>query len=366
MMRAMPFDFDAIVAPFRMQPGLRRVAPGSRTLHALGPTSPVLGEKLAVLRHDPGRALIEAPGFGAGPAWHHLAEEAARQNPQALGWDGETLCAHAFGVGLRGETVFALRDDGHDVGREGGAVNAAARAASTPQGDSLALPKLQGDSLALPKLQGDSLALPNLQGAILALLPTLPPPQRLPALLSLALHEDFAVVDGRSAVLGASAVCLPSHWDPADKVGLPFAAVHAPVADNARLVAAGAHLMALVCAEPRWERFVWTLTPHPHFDQHPLRHARTAWPPFDAADAWAARVFLRTEHQSFLPMPQAARAVFCIQVEVRTLNEAVTQPAQAIRLHEALASMSDAVLAYRHLEAARAPLLDWLARRAAA
>ena len=37
---------------------------------------------------------------------------------------------------------------------------------------------------------------------------------------------------------------------------------------------------------------------------------------------------------------------------------------QAARVHDALASMSDAVLAYRGLGHAQAPLLRWLALRA--
>ena len=43
----------------------------------------------------------------------------------------------------------------------------------------------------------------------------------------------------------------------------------------------------------------------------------------------------------------------------------VSGAAKAERLHDAVASMSDAVLAYRNLTPAREPLLGWLADRAA-
>jgi hypothetical protein len=157
------------------------------------------------------------------------------------------------------------------------------------------------------------------------------------------------------------AVCLPSHWDPVEKVGRHFTEVHAPVADNATLLAAGAHLMSLVCEAQRWERFVWTLTPNPAYDHHPRRRAAIPWP----AQAPAACAHLRTEHQTFIPLPGPHQAVFTIHVEVQPLVRVLTRADEAQRLHDALASMSDAVLAYRGLTAARPALLHWLAARAA-
>ncbi len=54
----------------------------------------------------------------------------------------------------------------------------------------------------------------------------------------LAFEEDLAVLDGDTGTLPWLCVCLPSHWAPEDKLGLSFAALHAPVADNAALLAA--------------------------------------------------------------------------------------------------------------------------------
>ena len=47
------------------------------------------------------------------------------------------------------------------------------------------------------------------------------------------------------------------------------------------------------------------------------------------------------------------------------LAQALTQPGDAQRLHDALASMSEAVLAYRGLASVRPALLRWLAEYAA-
>ena len=85
----MPFDFDAAVsAPFRMQSGLRRIAPGSAQLTPnIAPergTAVHLREKLAVFQAYPSQALLALDGFDATPALNALAQQAAREQPQAF------------------------------------------------------------------------------------------------------------------------------------------------------------------------------------------------------------------------------------------------------------------------------------------
>lgn len=313
--QASRFDFDAAVrAPFRMQPGLRRLAPGARQLSALTPDAPAFAEKLAVLNRAPGEALLAMPGFDALPALRALAAEAVRQCPGAFELDANGVLAHALGW---------------RVGWDGAA----------PQ------------------------ALPGAHAQAGACLAALPADRRLAGLLALALHEDLAIVDGTSGTLPWLAVCLPSHWVPAEKLGRSFAAVHGPVADNATLLAASEHLMSLVCQPQRWERFVWTITPHAALDRHPQRHPAIAWP--QAPEDVTAQAHWRTEHQTFIPVPALAQAVFTIHVEVQPLAQAIATREQAVALHAALSTMSDAVLAYRGLAQARGPLLAWLAERAA-
>ncbi|MEO7643189.1 MAG: hypothetical protein ABIU07_17350, partial [Ramlibacter sp.] len=67
------------------------------------------------------------------------------------------------------------------------------------------------------------------------------------------------------------------------------------------------------------------------------------------------------ERQTFFPVGGGTRqAVFTIRVMLQPLAQAVDRPEKAQRLHDSLASMSEAVLAYKGLEAAREPLLRWL------
>lgn len=192
--------------------------------------------------------------------------------------------------------------------------------------------------------------------------------ERLPSDLppELAYEQDFAVLDGDTGTLQWLCVCVPSHWAPEEKIGLDFAAVHAPVADNRLLVSASAHLVNLATSGECWERFVWTVTPSGRYDQHPRRHARAPWPVELPPDEFARLCWLRAERQTFFPVGRGVRqSVFTIRVMLQPLDEAVASPAAARKLHDALSTMSDAVLAYKGLAAARAPLLQWLRARGA-
>ena len=185
-----------------------------------------------------------------------------------------------------------------------------------------------------------------------------------PTPLELAFEEDFAILDGASGVLPWLCVCTPSHWAPEDKLGLDFAALHRPVADNDALIAAAHHLVSLVTAGDCWERFVWTITASARHDQHPVRYPRQPWPDTGDDDDFARECWLRAEHQTFFPVGRGTRqAVFAIRVMLQPLAECVRPPGTARRLHDALASMSQAVLAYKNLEPAREPLLRWLKSR---
>jgi hypothetical protein len=189
--------------------------------------------------------------------------------------------------------------------------------------------------------------------------------ERLPSELppEIAYEQDFAVLDADTGSLKWLCVCVPSHWAPEEKIGLDLASVHAPVADNKLLVSASAHLVKLATSGECWERFVWTVSPSGRHDQHPRRHAREPWPDAQDPTEFARRLWLRAERQTFFPVPGTRQSVFTIRVMLQPLAEAVEPPGAARKLHEALSTMSDAVLAYKGLAPARDPLLAWLSER---
>lgn len=310
----MSFDFDAAVcAPFRMQPGLRRLAPGAAQLTPLAPGSRHQREKLAVLSAFPQIALQQRAGFDPTPALRALAAQAAAEHPQVFAWDGRRAEARRLGTAVDGERVEHV-----EAGRFG-----------------------LGDEIA-------------------RCLRPLPPEWRLAGLLALAFAEDFAVVDAADGSIPWLAVCLPSHWAPQEKVGRPFAEVHAPVADAALILRAAVPLVNLVTAAERWERFVWNVTGHPRLHAHPRHVDPQRWPA-DIDATLPAGAWWRSERQTFIPLPEHRQAVFTIEVQCEPLARAIDTPERARRLHDAIASMSPAVLDYRNLAAVKTPLLQWLA-----
>jgi hypothetical protein len=334
----MSFDFDAAVrVPHRMQPGLRRLAPGAAQLTPSAVPQRGLArhlrEKLAVLGAFAGQALLCVPGFDPRRALDALAAHAAAEQPAALRIDGRHWQAPWLGWAV--------------------------------------------DAQAQPQDLGGGW--PEI-GPLLAQLPV---EWRHAALLSLAFAEDFAILDRSSGTLPWLAVALPSMWAPEHKIGRGFAEVHAPVADNRLILAAVPQLVRLVTTDSagtapdgadRWERFVWTLSAHPRLHAHPQRVDAARWPAGLDDNALAAQTWWRTERQTFIPVPPVgaatpgpaagAQAVFTILVNVTPLARAFSHPEQACRVHDALATMSDAVLDYRGLTAVKAPLLRWLARQA--
>ena len=123
--------------------------------------------------------------------------------------------------------------------------------------------------------------------------------------------------------------------------------------------------MRMVCGPERWERFVWNVTRHPRLNAHPASVDHAPWPADAFADARAPSAWWRTERQTFIALPGRTQAVFTIQVQIEALGSAIDSAERAARLHDAVATMSDAVLAYRSLSTVRDPLLRWLATKAA-
>ncbi|MCW5660504.1 MAG: DUF3445 domain-containing protein [Burkholderiaceae bacterium] len=313
----MPFDFDAAVtAPFRMEAGLRRIAPGTTQLTPnIAPergTAVHLREKLAVFQAYPWQALRARDGFDACPALDALASHAAAEQPQAFVVDGTMWHAPILG--------WAVQRDGRLI-------------------------ELDPPRTPWPEA-GDCLH-------------ALPDAWRPAVLLSLAFAEDFAILDLTDETLPWLAVALPSHWAPEHTVGRPFAELQAPLAERP-ITGTAPHLSGLVTGGHRWERFGWTITRHPRLHAHPDRVDPSPWPAHLQGDALAAQAWWRTEHQTFIPLEHQSQAVCTIHVQVKRLDVALQDRERKRRVHDALASMSDAALQYQGLSATRERLLHWL------
>lgn len=202
-----------------------------------------------------------------------------------------------------------------------------------------------------------------------------PPPATDPWGLALALQEDYVVLrddtEGSSPTMRTEflSVSFPSNWNPTEKLGLDFTAIHQPVADSALLLAGARGIVDMAFRQARMLRHVWLLTPNGDLAQHPETR-RDRWEDaLERADAAGGtlldEVFFRVERQTTLPLPDLRRGVFFIRVMVCPLREALALPSQdghsrSGELAEALASMSEAVVDYRGMAPVRARLVEEL------
>lgn len=156
---------------------------------------------------------------------------------------------------------------------------------------------------------------------------------------ALACHEDLCLLTPRPGeevyrLIGA-AVAWPSDWNPAEKIGLPLRALHAPIAGYEEQLATGV------------DRFMETLKPGPIYGRCNWFIAATGnrrWlpdgPPQEAfahvtpANA-GETLFVRSERQTLRRLPQTGAILFTIGIYVEPLGslspENIAMLAQAVQ-----------------------------------
>lgn len=159
------------------------------------------------------------------------------------------------------------------------------------------------------------------------------------SLEDLALHcaEDLALL--HNGILVAIAFAFPSGFKPCEKLGLDFAAVHAPVADAEALLAASAGItVAMKRPDANFERGVWTLTSLGTLSQHPSYPRPQAT---QESDLW-----FRTEFQVLQSLGGDWTA-FSVRVRMEPWSS-IADPVRD-RIKASLASMTDASRTYKNL-----------------
>lgn len=142
---------------------------------------------------------------------------------------------------------------------------------------------------------------------------------------AVATHEDLCLLTKRDdedvyCLIGA-AVAWPSDWCPAEKIGLPLHAVHAPVAGYEEQLATGV------------DRFMATLRPGPIYGRCNWFIAATGdrrWlPDCSPQEAFAhvtpenagETLFVRSERQTLRRLPQTGAILFGIGIYVEPLGK---------------------------------------------
>ena len=129
---------------------------------------------------------------------------------------------------------------------------------------------------------------------------------------ALALQEDFVILkqDGDTLRTEYLSVCFPSRWDPRDKLGLDFAAIHAPVADNQTLIAAGQSIMTMAFMKQPMLRHVWLIVPSASLDQHPDKNEAWWTETLRDISPLLPNLYFRVERQTTWPLPHLQMRCF--------------------------------------------------------
>jgi dimethylamine monooxygenase subunit A len=181
--------------------------------------------------------------------------------------------------------------------------------------------------------------------------------------VALAMQEDFVILkhDGDTLRTEYLSVCFPSRWDPREKLGLDFAAIHAPVADNQMLLAAGPNIMTMAFMKQPMLRHVWLIVPSASLAQHPEQNDYSWSETLKDQAPLLRRLFFRVERQTTWPLPMLSRAVFFIRVMMCPLVDVIkAAPGRAAELAASLRSMTPAIVAYRGMTDALPRLLSEL------
>jgi len=155
-------------------------------------------------------------------------------------------------------------------------------------------------------------------------------------------HEDMCLLtrrdDEEQYRLVGAAVAWPSDWTPADKLGLPLRALHAPIQGYEEQLASGVdHFMAKLKPGAIYGRCNWFIA---------ATGARrwVAGPPERAfahvtADNAGSTLFVRSERQTLRRLPQTGAILFTIGIYVSPLRD--ISPANVQRLAQAMRSLLD-------------------------
>lgn len=177
--------------------------------------------------------------------------------------------------------------------------------------------------------------------------------------------EDIAVmrVYAEGDRLVAAHVCAPSHWDPREKIGKGFAAIHEPVAGIEKVNAKAPAMMRALAKGGAFRRYGWSVTVDGRLNHHPevprdFDGDVGEWSgrEFDPSDP---KLFARVERQVLAGLPEAGLVLFFIRVYTYDVAALPDESRRAFRA--ALASMSPETITYKGLESSIGAILDWLA-----
>lgn len=160
--------------------------------------------------------------------------------------------------------------------------------------------------------------------------------------------------------LVGAAVCFPTRWRIAEKMGKPLSLIHEPVPGYEEHLAATAdrYFARLKVEKPVW-RTNWSILDDPTLFQ-PTGHGRRGYNPDITPHNAGEKLWFRMERQTLRRLPQTQDILFTIRVYVRPLFELAQRPERAAMLAAAVRALPEPMRLYKSLPPFIDALLAWL------
>ena len=182
-------------------------------------------------------------------------------------------------------------------------------------------------------------------------------------------QEDLCIVQPDAAdgvMLTAGAVCFPSRWRLAEKIGKPLPQVHERVPFYGEKLARPVdRFMTMVRPGKLAMRLNWSIVDSAALFQLGGKFRTAHNPDVTPANAGEA-LFVRVERQTLSRLSKSNAVLFTIRVHVYAVERIAERPDIAARLASAVRGLPPETDLYKSLPAVRDALLGWLDRRAAA
>ncbi len=178
---------------------------------------------------------------------------------------------------------------------------------------------------------------------------------------------DIALLDQRDGDLfmDAGVITGPADWSLAFDAGMSFKQWHSPVPlahDMGIFERALKYLLNIQVDRPV-RRLNWTLTINPRLDTAPeTYHLWGADRGKVTAHNVGQSVHLRVELQLMARLPRSNALMFGIRTYLASMDELVTNPAWARRLHRVLRDLPEPIADYKGMTRYRKTLVDWLSQ----
>lgn len=165
-------------------------------------------------------------------------------------------------------------------------------------------------------------------------------------------QEDVAIcqLEGDRDWLSAIHLSAPNHWDPADKIGKPFGAVHGPVPGMEKLNQSYSKMLLTAVQKGPFFRFAWGIATDTRLNHHPLAPPgvdQAFWLGRQVAVASPEDICIRVERQTISGLPECNAFFFTIRTYFYPINSLSAEEKRA--LMTAVEGMSAASLAYKGL-----------------